>query len=66
MLWRNVERELEMGVLFPSGRSGLCSIEDAVAGAIWRKRGCNKLAWELWPEGPRWMVPSASQNMHVG
>lgn len=27
-----------MGVLFPGERSGVCSIEDAVAGAIWRER----------------------------
>lgn len=65
MLWRKAERELGMGVLFPSGRSVLCSTEDAVAGAVWKERGCSKLTWELGPEGPCWMVPSASQNLHV-
>lgn len=51
-----------MGVLFP----GVCSIEDAVAGVVWRERGCSKPAWELGPEGPCWMVPSASQDVDIG
>ena len=55
-----------MGVLFPSGRTGLCSIEDAVARVVWREGGCGKPAWELGPEGPSWMVPSASQNVSIG
>lgn len=55
-----------MGVLLPSGRTGLCSIEDAVAGAVWRARGCSKPAWELRPEGPCWIMPSASQNVNIG
>lgn len=37
MLWRKAERELGMGVLFQSGRTGLCSMEDAVGRAVWRE-----------------------------
>lgn len=28
--------------------------------------GCGKPAQELGPEGPCWMVPSASRNVNVG
>jgi len=66
VLWRKAERELEVGVSFPRGRTGLCPTEDAVAGAGWRERGCGKPARELGPEGPRWMMPSASHTVNIG